>query len=298
MPDVYTKKIAIDGTAYDVPLMTINRSWNFLDATAERTQTGDLYRELIGVFLTVNVEFGFIEDRATHDEIFEKLAAPVKQHKVYLFETIPDDVDYYVSGLKDNVRRIHDTGIEYESLSCTFTSVEALALPCGYVSMFDPYVYPIPEAPSYIGKQVWDEDIGDYVGTDPEDMEVTRGIFIDGIEIREPFAMIERRGEILDRYAVRLRTGQIDRDIIGTYKNYSLQFGDVEMYSYFPLMCLLTWAVPFHTFKIPIEGGNYYEFTGYVANVTDSCYRIKGTRAYFKDLKCDLIAKTPYLTPQ
>ena len=297
MPNVYTAQIGIDGKAYDVPLMTINRSWNFLDASAERTQTGDLYRELIGVFLTVDIEFGFIDDTATHDELFEKLAEPVKYHRISLGNVIPD-FNYYVSGLKDNIRRIHDADIEYENLTCTFTSTAALALPCGDVQVFDYATAYIQEPPNYIGKRVWDEDIRDYFGTDSEDLEVTRGMFIDGIEIREPFAMIERRGETLDRYAARLRNGEIDRDIIGTYKNYSIQFGDMGKRSYDALMCILTWAVPFHTFKIPIEGGEYNEFTGYVANIKDSCYRITGHSEYFKNLQCDLIAKTPYLTPQ
>ena len=45
----YTQGIKIDGISYDVPLVSIKRTAEFLDKYAERTEDGDLKRELIGV---------------------------------------------------------------------------------------------------------------------------------------------------------------------------------------------------------------------------------------------------------
>ena len=49
---LYTQGIYIDGMYFDVPLVSVKREANFLDKVAGRTEDdGDLYRELIGVYL-------------------------------------------------------------------------------------------------------------------------------------------------------------------------------------------------------------------------------------------------------
>ena len=314
----YTEPIKIDGTAYDVPLMTVSRKWNFLDKFAERTQKGDLYRELIGVYLTYDIEFGFIDDRATHDAIFDKLAEPVDGHRIQLpyGEKLEELANWatnsgygdalqpymYVSGLKDKISKIHDTDIEYDGLSCSLISVKPW-IKSPY------YVLDIPMTLSreqtYIGYRYYDRTLDETVGTDPEDEQViTRGIFIDGVEIREPFITIERKGDFLDSYSERTIDGVLHRDIIGTYKNYSLQFGDMGGISHSWILKILLGAVPFHTFKIPIENGDYYEFRGYVSDIQDKLFRIRrepprndADRILCTGLQCNFIAKTPFLTP-
>ena len=46
----YTQGIEIDGVYFDVPFLSIKRTADFLDKYAERTEDGDLKRELIGVY--------------------------------------------------------------------------------------------------------------------------------------------------------------------------------------------------------------------------------------------------------
>ena len=46
----FTQGISIDGVEYMIPFVSIKREAPFLDKTAERTEDGELHRELIGVY--------------------------------------------------------------------------------------------------------------------------------------------------------------------------------------------------------------------------------------------------------
>ena len=46
----FTQGISIDGILYDIPLVSIKRTADFLDKYAERTEDEELKRELIGVY--------------------------------------------------------------------------------------------------------------------------------------------------------------------------------------------------------------------------------------------------------
>ena len=50
--------IVIDGTTYDIPILSIKRKAEFLDKYAERTEDGILHRELIGVYFNYELQFG------------------------------------------------------------------------------------------------------------------------------------------------------------------------------------------------------------------------------------------------
>ena len=50
--------IVIDGTTYDVPVMSLDETGDFLDKYAERTEDGILHRELIGVYRNYKIQFG------------------------------------------------------------------------------------------------------------------------------------------------------------------------------------------------------------------------------------------------
>ena len=114
----YTQGIYIDGTYYDVPLLSIKRTGDFLDKYANRTEDGDLHRELIGVYFNYQVTFGTM-DISTHQALWNKLSEPVEFHTI----TIPDSTGTYtytgyISGLSDEIRRILSAGVEYQNLSC------------------------------------------------------------------------------------------------------------------------------------------------------------------------------------
>ena len=80
--------IIIDGTTFDVPVLRpISRSAAFLDKFAERTDDGELHRELIGVFLNYQIKFGTASSPAEYALLWAKLTEPTEFHEV----TVPDD---------------------------------------------------------------------------------------------------------------------------------------------------------------------------------------------------------------
>ena len=46
----FEKGIKVDGIYYDIPMVSLKRNADFLDKYAERSEEGDLLRELIGVY--------------------------------------------------------------------------------------------------------------------------------------------------------------------------------------------------------------------------------------------------------
>ena len=46
----YTQGLIIDGTTYQVPLVSIKRTLDFLEKFAERTEDGDIQIETIGLY--------------------------------------------------------------------------------------------------------------------------------------------------------------------------------------------------------------------------------------------------------
>lgn len=307
----YTKPFVIDHVSYDVPLVSVTRKFNFLDKFAQRTMTGVLLRELIGVYATYDFQFGFIEDTATHDELFDKLSEPVESH-IISFCGVIDSPEVYVSGLKDEIRKIENTDIYYQHISCTFTGMAPFRRPSDIdENNWPPTIYAENrEEASYIGSSMghYEENPGGMVwvedGTSKFDPIVTRGITIDGIIIKEPFVSIERHRDILDKSAIRDQHGLMRRDVLGTFSNYTLQFGDMGYNSHSQIMNILTAPIEFHTFGIPIGGGEYFEFEGYISGIQDSVSRITASwRAgsgspFMTGLTCSLTARAPYLTPE
>ena len=47
---IFTRGIYIDGEYFNIPIVSIKRNADFLDKFAERVETGELQRELIGVY--------------------------------------------------------------------------------------------------------------------------------------------------------------------------------------------------------------------------------------------------------
>lgn len=77
--------ITIDGTSYNIPVLSVRRKADFLDKSAYRTQDGVLHRELIGVFFNYEITFGRA-DPNVHQAVWNKLSEPEEFHTV----TVPD----------------------------------------------------------------------------------------------------------------------------------------------------------------------------------------------------------------
>nr|DAQ17758.1 MAG TPA: hypothetical protein [Caudoviricetes sp.] len=96
----------IDGISYKIDVLSVKRTADFLDKYAERTENGDLERELIGVYFNYKLQLGPGVDRAEYARLWDKLTEPVEFHEV----TVPDeDGDYtftaYFSNVADELLR-------------------------------------------------------------------------------------------------------------------------------------------------------------------------------------------------
>ena len=96
----------IDGIGYKIDVLSVKRTADFLDKYAERTENGDLERELIGVYSNYKLQLGPGVDRAEYARLWDKLTEPVEFHEV----TVPDeDGDYtftaYFSNVADELLR-------------------------------------------------------------------------------------------------------------------------------------------------------------------------------------------------
>ena len=96
----------IDGIGYKIDVPSVKRTADFLDKYAERTENGDLERELIGVYFNYKLQLGPGIDRTEYARLWDKLTEPVEFHEV----TVPDeDGDYtftaYFSNVADELLR-------------------------------------------------------------------------------------------------------------------------------------------------------------------------------------------------
>lgn len=124
---------------------------------------------------------------------------------------------------------------------------------------------------------------------------------IDGNEFDVMLIKLSRSASILDKQANRTLDGDLHREIIGTYINYSLEFAyNDEPYRYNLLWNILIEPKAFHSITLPANTG-VSTFNGYISNVKDEItyanpYNSEQRR--FKGLSCDIVAKTPNLRPR
>ena len=119
---LYTQGIYIDGMYFDVPLVSVKREAKVLDKYAEREEdTGDLLRELIGVYLNYTMNFGTIDDDDLYERLFDKLTEPVAFHDVTLPSTKKSyTFKCYVSSVSDEMEKILDDTVKFKGLTCKY----------------------------------------------------------------------------------------------------------------------------------------------------------------------------------
>lgn len=130
-------------------------------------------------------------------------------------------------------------------------------------------------------------------------MRFEKGIIVDGTYFDIPLVSLKRRADFLDKFAERVETGDLERELIGVYYNFDLtvgtssDFGDTD-YDYF--WDFMTAPVEFRDFSLPVKNG-YYNFRGYISSVSDEYEKILDDDAVFKGFTCKMTAKTPARTP-
>lgn len=119
---LYTQGIYIDGMYSDVPLVSVKREAKVLDKFAEREEeSGDMLRELLGVYLNYTMNFGTIDDDDLYERLFDKLTEPVAFHDVTLPSTKKSyTFKCYVSSVSDEMEKILDDTVKFKGLTCKY----------------------------------------------------------------------------------------------------------------------------------------------------------------------------------
>lgn len=118
-------------------------------------------------------------------------------------------------------------------------------------------------------------------------------ITIDGQQYNiNVFIGIKETADFLDKYANRTDDGDLQRELIGVYFNYSdIKFEpqtDNNYDEFERLWNKLTEAEEFHTVKIA-----NLEFRAYFNNVSRVIYDFRNNKAYRKDMTVNFTAKKP-----
>lgn len=119
---LYTQGIYIDGMYFDVPLVSVKREAKVLDKFAEREEeSGDMLRELLGIYLNYTMNFGTIDDDDLYERLFDKLTEPVAFHDVTLPSTKKSyTFKCYVSSVSDEMEKIMDDTVKFKGLTCKY----------------------------------------------------------------------------------------------------------------------------------------------------------------------------------
>ncbi len=130
MPD-YTQGLIIDGTIYNIPLVSIKRTADFLEKYAERTEDGDIKIETIGIYKNYTVNIGLIDDAGTYDALFEHITDCTNRFHHVILPDAGKQFDFYgyFSSISDEVEKVLATGAQYKSLTWKMTSKKPFKTP-------------------------------------------------------------------------------------------------------------------------------------------------------------------------
>lgn len=114
--------ITIDGIQYDVKIIDFNRSAEFLDKFAQRTESGSLERELIGVYYNYELGIGSsTSNPSAYDAFWDKITEPVEFHTVTLpTNTGTTTFKAYISNVKDKMFKYKASRGYFKGLSVKF----------------------------------------------------------------------------------------------------------------------------------------------------------------------------------
>ena len=121
-------------------------------------------------------------------------------------------------------------------------------------------------------------------------------LIIDGERFAVDVEKLTRKADFLDKYAERTEDGDLKRELIGVYFNYTLQlFKDSCPSEYARLWDKLTEPVEFHQVTVPGSDGDF-TFTAYFSGVSDKLLLQRKARNDWTDLTVTFTAKAPART--
>jgi len=117
--------ITIDTIEYDVPIVDIDRSADFLYKFAERTADGKLHSQLIGVYFNYKLKFGDIVDPTEYALLWDKITEPVETH-IVVVPDVSGTLTYtaYFSNVKDKLRKDKAAVNYWKNLTINFIATE------------------------------------------------------------------------------------------------------------------------------------------------------------------------------
>ena len=127
----------------------------------------------------------------------------------------------------------------------------------------------------------------------------TQGITVDNIHLDIPLVSLKRSADFLDKFAERTEDGDLKRELIGVYYNFTLTVGDSAAFGdsdYNEFWNKMTEPVEFHDFVLPTGTGTY-SFRGYISSVSDEYKKILDGEAEFSAFTCKMTAKQPARSP-
>lgn len=129
-------------------------------------------------------------------------------------------------------------------------------------------------------------------------MAVPNGIKVDGITYSNiHIVSLKRDGEILDgENSGRAQSGQMIRDIIGTYFNYSVAVDcdRATLAEYDSLYNVLTQPVDYHVIEMPF-GQTTLNFKAYVSSVSDELLSVVNEQARWGSMSFKFVALAPQI---
>lgn len=131
MEHTYTQSLIIDGITYNIPFIHIKRSLDFLEKYAERTEDSDIKMETIGLYKNYEISIGTINDVVLYDKLIEHITdCDNRFHSVVLPDASKNFEFYgYFSSIKDEVKKVLDSGAEYTGLTWKMQSKKPTKTP-------------------------------------------------------------------------------------------------------------------------------------------------------------------------
>ena len=117
----YTQGLIIDGITYNIPLVSIQRTLDFLEKYAE---DGDMKNETIGLYKNYTISIGTIDDAEMYDRLIDHITDCDNRFHHVLLPDASKQFDFYgyFSSIKDEVEKVLDSGAQYKGLSWKMTS--------------------------------------------------------------------------------------------------------------------------------------------------------------------------------
>ena len=128
----FTRGISVDGTYFDIPMVSLKRTADFLDKSAERTEDGILHRELIGVYFNYTLTVGSSDSfgNTDYNAFWDKMTEPVEFHEI----SLPDgngtySFTGYVSSVSDEYKKILSDSAVFTGFTCKLTAKAPARIP-------------------------------------------------------------------------------------------------------------------------------------------------------------------------